>query len=385
MLNAKLKRACEKYKEQAKWPADNDKFHFRVAKRSDYENIYKLFEASFGESRSKEHIEWKYWDHPTATPFAVIALDESEKVIAACTGMKKKAWVNNKVSYGVMLWDICVHPEVRGGGKLFRDITYGMQIAINEEESVNWGFGGQSKPNIIKMGKRWFGYHMILSLKTWELRLNTYPALEKKIGKAAKVLAPLFNTFLKLPAPNNSWNMKHIKRCGEEFNQLWEKERSLYSTVIWRDAQTLNWRYVDNPLFKHSIVGAYNAQEELKGYVIWRTYIEDGKKVSTILDLWHGEDEKLAKDLIATAANSAKKQGSNYIRMALEKNSTTQIAFSNINKSRISPFIEDDNIITSMMLGRDPFQHSQEAYEEMDTVTEGENWFYCQGDVDFRD
>jgi len=38
-----------------------------------------------------------------------------------------------------------------------------------------------------------------------------------------------------------------------------------------------------------------------------------------------------------------------------------------------------------MMLGENPNGHDAAAYDEMDTVTNGANWFYAQGDVDFRD
>ncbi|MDP6964116.1 MAG: GNAT family N-acetyltransferase, partial [Planctomycetota bacterium] len=310
MLNDKLQAAIAKFEKQAKWPEDNDKFSFRVAVKDDYPQINMLFETTFGEQRTPEHVRWKYWGCPSGEPFAIIAEDAStKKLVAACTGMIKKAWVNGKESSGIMLWDIAVHPDVRGGGRLYRDITYGMQVAVNAQRQVNWGFGGQSKPNVIKMGIRWFGYHMILSLKPYELRLTLAPALKQRFGPLlGSAVAKIADCFVASPQPSNKFSFKNISECGPEFDQLFEQQPKLYKVSIWRDAATLNWRYFDNPIYKHSMLAAY-ANDKLQGYVVWREYTDGSATVATVLDLWHGEDQQLAQDLFLAAAQQAKSRG----------------------------------------------------------------------------
>jgi len=305
-------------------------------------------------------------------------------VIAACTGMNKKAWVDGKKSKGIMLWDIAVHPDVRGGGRLFRDITYGMQIAVNAQQGVNWGFGGQSKPTVIKMGIRWFGYHMILSLKCWELRLSMYPALVRRFGALGGLLASVTDAFAKSTSPSDNYEMRAIDRCGDEFDTLLLQQKDLYRVSVWRDAATLNWRYFDHPIFVHQMLGAYK-NGKLVGYIAWREYIDETVKVGTVLDLWHGEDQQIASDLFLAAAQSARGRQVGFMRMSVETGTTTQRAIAAIDGTSITERIEDDNIITSMMLGENPNAHNAAAYDEMDTITDGANWFYAQGDVDFRD
>jgi hypothetical protein len=73
------------------------------------------------------------------------------------------------------------------------------------------------------------------------------------------------------------------------------------------------------------------------------------------------------------------------MRMSVETGTTTQLAIAAIEGTSITERVEDDNVITAMMLGEDPNAHDAAAYDEMDTVTNGANWFYTQGDVDFRD
>jgi hypothetical protein len=385
MLNDKLQAAIAKFEKQAKWPADNDKFRFKVAEASDYPQIYRLFEETFGEKRSDEHVQWKYWGNPSGEPFAVIAIDiQTDKVIAACTGMNKKAWVDGKESKGIMLWDIAVHPDVRGGGRLFRDITYGMQIAVNAQQDVNWGFGGQSKPTVIKMGMRWFGYHMILSLKCWELRLSMRPALVQRFGSLGGLLASVTDVFTRPQSPGDNYEMRVIDRCGEEFDTLLQQQKDLYRVSVWRDAATLNWRYFDHPIFVHQMLGAYE-NGKLVGYIVWREYIDETVKVGTVLDLWHGENQQIASDLFLAASQSARSRQVGFMRMSVETGTATQRAIAAIDGTSITERVEDDNVITAMMLGEDPNAHDTSAYHEMDTVTNGANWFYAQGDVDFRD
>ena len=385
MLNDKLQAAIAKFEKQAKWPADNDKFRFKVAEASDYPQIYQLFEDTFGEKRSDEHVQWKYWGNPSGEPFAVIAIDiQTEKVIAACTGMNKKAWVDGKASKGIMLWDIAVHPDVRGGGRLFRDITYGMQIAVNAQQGVNWVIGGQSKPTVIKMGIRWFGYHMILSLKCWELKLSMRPALVQRLGAVGGLLASAIDIFTKPPSPSNHYEMREIEKCGDAFDALLQQQKDLYRVSVWRDADTLNWRYFEHPIFVHQMLGAYK-NDKLVGYIVWREYIDETVKVGTVLDLWYGENQQIASDLFLAASQAARSRQVGFMRMSVETGTTTQCAIGAINGASITERVEDDNVITSMMLGEDPNAHDAAAYGEMDTVTNGANWFYTQGDVDFRD
>jgi len=385
MLNDKLQAAIAKFEKQAKWPADNDKFRFKVAEASDYPQIYQLFEDTFGEKRSDEHVQWKYWGNPSGEPFAVIAIDiQTDKVVAACTGMNKKAWVDGKESKGIMLWDIAVHPDVRGGGRLFRDITYGMQIAVNAQQGVNWGFGGQSKPTVIKMGIRWFGYHMILSLKCWELRLSMRPALVQRLGAFGGLLARVTDIFTKLSSHRGNYEIRVIDKCGDAFDTLLQQQKDLYRVSVWRDAATLNWRYFDHPIFVHQMLGAYK-NDKLVGYIVWREYIDETVKVGTVLDLWHGESQRIASDLFLAASQSARSRQVGFMRMSVETGTTTQLAIAAIEGTSITERVEDDNVITAMMLGEDPNVHDAAAYDEMDTITEGANWFYTQGDVDFRD
>jgi hypothetical protein len=273
---------------------------------------------------------------------------------------------------------------VRGGGRLFRDITYGMQIAVNAQQGVNWGFGGQSKPTVIKMGIRWFGYHMILSLKCWELRLSMRPALVQRLGALGGLLARVTDIFTKLSSHRGNYEIRVIDKCGDAFDTLLQQQKDLYRVSVWRDAATLNWRYFDHPIFVHQMLGAYK-NDKLVGYIVWREYIDETVKVGTVLDLWHGESQRIASDLFLAASQSARSRQAGFMRMSVETGTTTQLAIAAIEGTSITERVEDDNVITAMMLGEDPNAHDAAAYDEMDTVTNGANWFYTQGDVDFRD
>ena len=385
MLNDKLQAAIAKFKKQVKWPADTDKFRFKVAETSDYPQIYKLFEETFGKKRSEEHVQWKYWGNPSGEPFSIIAIDrQTDKVIATCPGMRKKTWVNGKESQAWIGWDIVVHPDARGGGRLYRNVTHGLQVAVNALHGVNWGFGGQSKPGVIKMGIRWFGYNMILSLKCWELRISMRPAFVQRFGAFGGLLASVADAFIKRPSLSDNYEMRTIDRCGDAFDTLLQQQKDLYRVSVFRDAATLNWRYFDHPIFVHQMLGAYE-NDKLVGYIAWREYLDETVQVGTVLDLWHGENQQLASDLFIAASQSARSRQVGFIRMSVENGTTTQLAIAAIDGTYITERVADDNIIASMLFGEDPDAHDAVAYDEMDTITDGANWFYAQGDLDFKD
>lgn len=62
----------------------------------------------------------------------------------------------------------------------------------------------------------------------------------------------------------------HAGRCGEEFTALSREANPGYGAVVRRQAEYLNWRYVDNPIRHHEIVVA-RRDGRLVGYAVVTT------------------------------------------------------------------------------------------------------------------
>ena len=371
-----------------RWPKDTATVEFVRATREDSDAINDLYNRAFRRDRSLVAFHWKYWDNPAGPPFGVLAREkESGKVLSTSTGVRKQVWVEGREVPGILMCETSSDPDARGGGRLFRSVMQGFGVAVNDEQGIVWSFGGQSSDEAIKIGQRWFGFRIVVELVCWEIVMSMRPALRSRVGAAVGDLLgvmvdPLFRARWK--TPRTGLEFTEIDRFDREFDTLWERYRDRYPVVFWRDAATLNWRYVDNPCWKHRIVSA-RRDGGLIGYVVWREWEEEGCRIATILDLWHGEDQSVVEGLLDQARRRASKSRCAFLRFGIKQGGVEQKAFEAFRNGRRSPYERVDRIICTPMPGSRPYHQSEDAYAILAAVMDGGNWFYCQGDCDFRD
>ena len=91
-----------------------------------------------------------------------------------------------------------------------------------------------------------------------------------------------------------------IDRFDDAFDTLWQDYRDRYAVVFWRDAATLNWRYVDNPFWRHRIVRA-----EKDGKLIGLTHYLFHRHAWKIENVVYLQDLFVSKDARGTGAGRA--------------------------------------------------------------------------------
>ncbi|MGB0953990.1 MAG: hypothetical protein ACPG31_12265 [Planctomycetota bacterium] len=377
----------EKYIPNFRYPKDTAEVEFVRASKEDGAAINDLYNRAFDQKRTFEEYLWKYWQSPAGPPFGILAREkETGKYLSTSTGVTKQVWVQGREVPGILTCETSSDPDARGGGRLFKGVMQGFGVAVNDERGIVWSFGGQSSDEAIKIGKRWFGFQIVVELVTWECVLSLEPALRSRLGGlgglAAGVMNPLHRARWKKCGAGLSFS--EIHRFDAAFDQLWEEHRDRYGVVFWRDAATLNWRYVDNPFWKHRIVRA-ERDGQLAGYLVWREWDVEGSRIATVLDAWHGEDQEVLEGLLDQARRSAAKTGCAFLRFAIKAGGVEQSAFEGALGGRPSPYERVDKIICTPMPGSNPYEQSEEAYEVLGAVMDGSNWYYCQGDCDFRD
>lgn len=371
-----------------KYPEESSTVEYVQATREDGAAINDLYNRAFKQERSFEDYQWKYWKNPAGPPFGILAREkETGKYLSTSTGVRKQVWVNGKEVPGILTCETSSDPDARGGGRLFKSVMQGFGVAVNDEQGIVWSYGGQSSDDAIKIGKRWFGFRIVVELVCWEIVLGTKLAFQSRFGNTlggmiGAVADPLFRSRWKTPP--TGLNFKQVERFSSEFDALWEDFRDQYAVVFWRDAATLNWRYVENPFWDHRIVEA-RRDGKLVGYVVWREWEDQGNRIATILDLWHGEDESTVMGLLDESRRLAAQSGCAFLRFAIKENGVEQKAFEEFRNGRKSPYERVDKVICTPMPGSTPYQQSEEAYETLGAVMDGKNWFYCQGDCDYRD
>jgi hypothetical protein len=81
-----------------------------------------------------------------------------------------------------------------------------------------------------------------------------------------------------------------IRRFDSSFTALWEKLAPKFDLAVRRDAPYLNWRYIEPPHVRYSVV-ALKRQGELHGYAVYRHRHEPLGRVTMLVDFLVDPDD----------------------------------------------------------------------------------------------
>lgn len=81
-----------------------------------------------------------------------------------------------------------------------------------------------------------------------------------------------------------------IRRFDSSFTALWERLAPKYDLAVRRDASYLNWRYIEPPHVRYSVV-ALKRQGELHGYAVYRHRHEPLGRVTMLVDFLVDPDD----------------------------------------------------------------------------------------------
>ena len=81
-----------------------------------------------------------------------------------------------------------------------------------------------------------------------------------------------------------------IRRFDAAFTALWERLAPKFDLAVRRDASYLNWRYIEPPHVRYSIV-ALKRQGEVHGYAVYRHRHEPLGRVTMLVDFLVDPDE----------------------------------------------------------------------------------------------
>jgi hypothetical protein len=105
-----------------------------------------------------------------------------------------------------------------------------------------------------------------------------------------------------------------IRRFDPSFNALWERLAPKFDLTVRRDASYLNWRYVEPPHVRYSIV-ALRRQGDLHGYAVYRHRHEPLGRVTMLVDfLVDPDDESGLKTLLRWVDRAARAEDADKVR-----------------------------------------------------------------------
>lgn len=210
------------------------KFTVRAFADGDELGILALFNQVFAEpsrepARDRSHWNWEYRDCPGGKQI-VVAIDAEGAIIGHYAGIPLRAWVEGQEVMFSLVVDTMVHPLWRGG--LRREnlmVAAGKEyFRVYGESSETYASYGFPNQRAIRLGERDLHYRRLF---------DPLPTL----------YCNLFDPGQRISVQESGLILAEVDRFAAETDVLWRDLRDRYPLALIRDADYLNWRYVDNP------------------------------------------------------------------------------------------------------------------------------------------
>ena len=236
----------------------------------DRERILGVLQKNLPGLPHSQRFEWLYCNNPAGQAWSWLAYDQqTEKPIGVASVFPRMVWLDRGVAKCGQVGDFAVESG-------YRSLGPALMLQRATFEPVNKGllaFCYDCPPHDQGMAPfRRLGMSANCSVERYARLQKSRRELEKRIGneKLARSLAPVVDFFL-------SWRSFPRPKCpgieisqftgqfGEEFTHLDEQARNDGAVRNRRDAQTLNWRFLQDPLNTYRLLTARRSGE-LVGY-----------------------------------------------------------------------------------------------------------------------
>jgi len=268
----------------------------------DEAKILPLCERVFGSTLELGDWRWRTFENPAGKALILIAQEKiGEQIVGHIAGIATDLKVGNFFRKAFFLTDSVVDPSYRGRG-INALLTLTLSFKCCECDG-GFGFGLPNKQAYLPTLK--VAATHILTLQFFFKVLDWRRILQSRLRPAffAKAAANPVQPFQKnrQSALANGFRVEEIGRFGEEANHLWQTIAPQFTIAAVRDADHLNWRYLERPNSPYRVFSVSQA-DGWKGYIVIRMIEKWGLRLGTIVDLFFDTDCALAGELLLRRA-----------------------------------------------------------------------------------
>jgi GNAT superfamily N-acetyltransferase len=277
----------------------------RRATLEDKERVFAFVRKAYAgrwQYKIPERWQWEYVNNPyleSADLPVWIAVTETGEVVGQTCALVEPLVLGGqerRVGWSV---DTFLFPEYRGQG-----IGFQLQKANDEGNPIFMSLSMSAQNRKIKAGLGSVaidpvpGYRRLVRYTPESLRQAALSRYAKHGETVARLLqltrldhlaAAFLNLRLRKTQPlsedSSGIEFKPVERFGEEADQLWAKLSHCFYAVVKRDAQYLNWKYVDQPHTDYARITAWK-DGEICGYVIVRRTRPPERDMGIIADVF---------------------------------------------------------------------------------------------------
>jgi len=241
-----------------------------VKHRENKEELFDLFQASFGHKMSAQLWDWKYIHNPLAStdPELIVAV-ENGTIVGARPFQPVQMWLGNDKVRAVLAPDLMVHPAHQRKGINTRMIQFYVSYLKENGYAVIY-----SLPNAKSLsGALRHGYGIVATLETLFRLMNPQKLISCRLGDKilGTALGLLYNRLLntKPPAvlqPRAVFQTQLFDQFNNELKEI-DTLRDTTKIDLVRDENYLKWRFDRHPEHSYRYIIAQKGNE-LWGYAV---------------------------------------------------------------------------------------------------------------------
>ncbi|QDU40418.1 hypothetical protein Mal4_47740 [Maioricimonas rarisocia] len=231
----------------------------RMVRREDLPQLTSLVSRIHGLTHSEEHLRWKYFENPAGAPVSSVA-EVDGRIIGHLGAMTANYRIDGRPIRGSQEVDIFVDEEYRGARTFFRLFRERLNISKREDVNFSYGFTIEKTSTI---GRKAMGLTRIGPIPRLACPVDTREWFRRRvrIGPLASAASAAANTFLTLSRPKGpplpeGLQLIPIERFDDRFDAFCEKTQDDYTVMLVKNADYLNWRYIDIPEVEYEILAA---------------------------------------------------------------------------------------------------------------------------------
>lgn len=240
----------------------------RNYKPGDEIEIVKLFETVFGKPMSMDYWNWRFRDNP-CNQYAIKLMWNEQQLVGHYAVSPVSLDVNGANRTSGLSMTTMTHPDFTGLG-VFQQLAESLYKELNEVHQMEavWGF-----PNN-----------------------NSHRGFIKNLGWKDITVIPMMTAAVGDISPKASPSLTPVERFTATHEKAHATLFSNYRVKVRKHEQYLNWRYVDNPSNKYSILEINGGAD---GFVVLKEFTLSGSKKQLDIIEWCVEDsERMTKTVL---------------------------------------------------------------------------------------
>lgn len=266
-----------------------EKFEIRPATNADREHVIKLMGGIYS-GDMHERYTWLYENNPHGKALSWVAVERESGEPVGCTSIfPRRVMVNGRERIGGIGGDCVIEPRVRRQG--LATALHAISFTHMRERGVDFMYGPPTPNNLGALVKA--GSHLVTNYKRWVRPLTprgAYRAAFSRVptkGQAQLASIPIMVLDRLTKSGASGFTVEQVYEFGSDFNAMFERAATTHKVACVRDAEYLDWRYLEAPGRRQTPL-AVRHRGELVGFLA----IERAGEFAAIADLFSAPDAK---------------------------------------------------------------------------------------------